>query len=206
VTIFNPEVQKAAVETMERIIGVIPTSTKGGTAMALSPHEYDAFKRGMHLQGKCWCQDEGGERKNHTLTEVMVINKATLAHMEEVVAAAEAVGGVKRVQFPAGAKRSSLGLPYHLICPNSLRRLAKILDHGAREYGERNWEKGMPMEDVLNHAIDHILTAIEEWNLGPDAWNEAGEDHLGHAFCNLMFAMHLTGCKKPHTLTKEEEP
>ena len=53
---------------------------------------------------------------------------------------------------------------------------------GAAKYGARNWLKGIPASDLINHAIRHIYL----W-LGGDM----SEDHLAHAAWNLLAVMHF---------------
>lgn len=52
---------------------------------------------------------------------------------------------------------------------------------GQDKYGDYNWEKGMPADDLINHAIRHLLLAIDEDN---------SEAHFAHASWNLMAAIH----------------
>lgn len=109
-----------------------------------------------------------------------------------------------RTKFKTGAVRSNdrVGERYDLITPIGLRRLAETYAEGSQKYGDFNWEKGMPVSDILNHAISHIFTFLS---------GDRSEDHLGHATWNLMAAMHSQecwpdlnkslrqpGCKAPH--------
>ncbi len=57
---------------------------------------------------------------------------------------------------------------------------------GAVKYGARNWLKGIPASDLINHAIRHIYL----W-LGGDM----SEDHLAHAVWNLLAVMHFEDTK-----------
>jgi hypothetical protein len=50
-----------------------------------------------------------------------------------------------------------------------------------QKFGYCNWENGMPVTDLLNHAIAHIYNF-----LGGDR----SEDHLAHATWNLLGAVH----------------
>ena len=63
-----------------------------------------------------------------------------------------------------------------------LKAMAKTMAEGAIKYGESNWQKGMPIEDCLNHAIRHQYLWLE---------GDRSEDHLAHAACNLMMAIHF---------------
>lgn len=89
--------------------------------------------------------------------------------------------GIKR--FSTGAIRSSdrEGQRYDLISPIGMRRLAETYAEGGVKYGDFNWERGMPISEMLNHAIAHIYS----YEAG-----DRSEDHLAHAAWNLFGAMH----------------
>ena len=70
---------------------------------------------------------------------------------------------------------------YDLISPIGLEALARTYAEGAAKRGRNNWENGMPVNDLLNHAIAHIYKF-----LGGDR----SEDHLGHATWNVIGAIH----------------
>lgn len=90
--------------------------------------------------------------------------------------------GVTR--FPSGAVRSgeASGVRYDLISPIGLRRLAETYKEGSVKYGDHNWQKGLPVSDILNHTIRHVYLY-----LGGDR----SEDHLAHAAWGLFAAMHF---------------
>ena len=71
---------------------------------------------------------------------------------------------------------------YDLITPIGLRRIAETYAEGAVKYSPRNWEKGIPASNLINHAMKHI----EQWRAG-----DTSEDHLAHAVWNLMATMHF---------------
>lgn len=89
------------------------------------------------------------------------------------------------IQFSTGAVRSSdkAGVRYDLITPIGLRRIAETYKEGYDKYGAFNWERGMPISDILNHAIAHIYQFL--------SGVESGEDDLAHAAWNLLAAMHI---------------
>lgn len=80
--------------------------------------------------------------------------------------------------------------------------VAKAYQEGASRYGNWNWERGMPADSILNHAVRHIFLAIR---------GDTDEDHCGHAGWGLLAAYHslklwphlnagkfrLPGCKPP---------
>lgn len=88
-------------------------------------------------------------------------------------------------QFETGAVRSSdkANVRYDLISPIGMRRLAETMEEGRQKYGYFNWERGMPIGDILNHAIAHIYAYL--------AGEPTGEDDLAHAAWNLFAAMHM---------------
>lgn len=88
-----------------------------------------------------------------------------------------------RHEYNTGAVRSGdcKDVRYDLISPIGLRALAQTYAEGAEKFGVCNWENGMPVTDLLNHAIAHVYKF-----LGGDR----SEDHLGHAAWNIIGAIH----------------
>lgn len=61
--------------------------------------------------------------------------------------------------------------------PTMLLEVAKHMEEGAKKYGERNWEKGLPVDCYIDSAVRHYL----KWRRGDD-----DEPH-DRAFCwNVM--------------------
>lgn len=88
-----------------------------------------------------------------------------------------------RHEYETGAVRSADcdDIRYDLITPIGLRALARTCAEGAEKFGASNWEKGMPVTDLLNHAIAHIYNFLA---------GDRSEDHLGHAAWNVLGAIH----------------
>lgn len=113
--------------------------------------------------------------------------------------------GIPLKQFDTGAVRGTDAdcERWDLITPVGLRRVAITYAEGAKKYGARNWLKGIPASDLINHAIRHIYM----W-LGGDM----SEDHLAHAAWNLLAVMHFEDTKPdmidcgPTTATAAEVP
>lgn len=84
--------------------------------------------------------------------------------------------------FASGAVRSSDAdnERFDLVSHVGIRRLAETCAEGAKKYTPHNWRKGMPMSEMLNHAIRHLYLY-----LGGDR----SEDHLAHAAWNLFATM-----------------
>lgn len=66
--------------------------------------------------------------------------------------------GSDKVTHPSGATRmNDIGpVRYDLISPFGEERLAALYGKGAETHGERNWEQGMPISDVINRMKRHI--------------------------------------------------
>lgn len=67
-----------------------------------------------------------------------------------------------------------------LLPAAAVLRLSKHFEAGAIKYGERNWEKGIPINSFIDSAMRHILKYILGYT---------DEDHLCAAAWNLMCAM-----------------
>jgi hypothetical protein len=89
----------------------------------------------------------------------------------------------KREEFPTGSVRDTREGKgrFDLISPIALRRLAEHYERGARKYGERNWEKGQPLDRYIDSALRHI----NAFQVGDRA-----EDHLIAAAWNLFAHVH----------------
>jgi hypothetical protein len=78
-----------------------------------------------------------------------------------------------------GAKQSAAPYRFDLIDGPALFDLAAILSTGAEKYGIDNW-RGLPTRDHVNHALMHLYAYLA---------GDGQDNHLGHAFCRLMFAV-----------------
>jgi hypothetical protein len=88
-----------------------------------------------------------------------------------------------RHHFDTGAVRSADvdEERWDLISPIGLRALARTYAEGARKFGANNWENGMPVTDLLNHALAHVYKFLA---------GDRAEDHLPHAAWNILGAIH----------------
>lgn len=87
------------------------------------------------------------------------------------------------VRYVTGAVRSSdaEATRYDLITPIGLAAVAAACAEGAQRYGDFNWEKGSPANDLINHGLRHIYMFLS---------GNRDEDHLGHAAWNILGAIH----------------
>jgi len=84
--------------------------------------------------------------------------------------------------YGTGAQRSHIEERWSLLPMDSLMAAARVMAKGAERHGDNNWRKGIPVEDVLDHAMNHIAKYL----LG-----DRSEEHLAHALCNLCMAVHF---------------
>ncbi|MFN3323407.1 MAG: dATP/dGTP diphosphohydrolase domain-containing protein [Bryobacteraceae bacterium] len=89
-----------------------------------------------------------------------------------------------RREFPTGAVRDMASDKERpdLISPFALRRVGRWLGMGAKKYGERNWEKGMPLSVFYASLIRHAL----KWAMG---WRD--EDHMAAVIFNAQAIIHF---------------
>lgn len=73
--------------------------------------------------------------------------------------------------------------PYHLLPPELLDGVAKVLDFGAQKYSERNWERGMDWSRCFSALQRHSWA----WWGGEDLDPETGMSHLWHMGCCIAF-------------------
>lgn len=87
-----------------------------------------------------------------------------------------------RVLSETGAARQNKAMKgrFDLIPTEALRRLALHYEGGAKAYGDRNWEKGLPLSSFYNSGQRHLLA----WASG-----EGTEDHLAAVMWNAAGAM-----------------
>lgn len=87
-------------------------------------------------------------------------------------------------RFETGAIRNSEeDFPrYDLLSPIALEKLAKVAALGAKKYGEANWLKGIPIRNLINHAINHLFKFLRR---------DDSEDHLAHSLWNIHAAIHI---------------
>lgn len=87
----------------------------------------------------------------------------------------------ERTEFETGARRdlqTGKGR-FDLIPMQTLRALAIHYEKGCLKYGDRNWERGIPIHTFLNSAMRHLAQVIDGKN---------DENHLIASIWNLFCA------------------
>ena len=90
-----------------------------------------------------------------------------------------------------GIKHDAEKLKLELLPYDALLEVAKVYNHGAAKYGNRNWEAGMQWSRFFAAAMRHLWA----WFTGENKDPESGLSHLVHAaFCILaLVAYELRG-------------
>jgi hypothetical protein len=76
---------------------------------------------------------------------------------------------------------------YDLIPGEPIRRLAGVYERGAKNHGDRNWEKGIPFSRCLDSALRHLNQYAEIKRMGL----EMDEDHAAQCMWNICALMHF---------------
>lgn len=63
----------------------------------------------------------------------------------------------------------------------ALLRISHHMEDSLSNYPERNWEKGMPMHNMLDSAMRHLFKYMD---------GQIDEDHLAAAATNILMAMY----------------
>lgn len=111
----------------------------------------------------------------------------------------ESTNQLKIEKFETGAIREHKDAKSRpdLISPYFLERLGFVLAHGARLYGERNWEKGIPdvscEASLERHRLGYIMSKLSGVT---ETIGKPEDDHLGQMAFNLMALIHNEEVRK----------
>lgn len=85
----------------------------------------------------------------------------------------------KREEYDTGARRdirTEKGR-YDLLPSFAIPRLAGVYERGAEKYGDRNYEKGIPLSRYLDSGLRHLFQVIS---------GATDEDHAAQAAWNIL--------------------
>lgn len=88
-------------------------------------------------------------------------------------------------QKPLVFKDDGTKLRMHLMPPEPVRQIVKVLEFGAKKYAANAWRDGIAWNRILDAAERHIA----KWKEGDTYDDESGLNHLAHAACNLVFLL-----------------
>ena len=86
-------------------------------------------------------------------------------------------------QGEAGKKNDQEKLRVDLLPVDVMTAVAGVLTHGAKKYGDRNWEGGIKYGRIYGAILRHLFAF---WR-GEDKDPESGLQHIDHAMCEMMF-------------------
>jgi len=82
------------------------------------------------------------------------------------------------------AMRFNTGKPqWSLVHFKSLEPMIRVLEFGALKYAPKNWQKPMPLDQILESMQRHLASIFD----GEEVDSESGISHMGHIMCNAMF-------------------
>jgi hypothetical protein len=82
----------------------------------------------------------------------------------------------------SGAEREALGIPYLRLVPlEAMAAAAASFEYGANKYSPRNWEKGLPWQQM----IDSLKRHIDDFERGKD-YDDAEDGSGLHQVCMIM--------------------
>lgn len=84
-----------------------------------------------------------------------------------------------------GRKDDTGKLPLHLLPPDAVLEITKVLDFGQKKYSARNWEAGMSWSRPYAALLRHMFA----WWMGERSDPETGLSHLSHAGCCILFLL-----------------
>lgn len=97
----------------------------------------------------------------------------------------EAVGDPAKVYEAIGRKDDDGKAKWHLLPLEVLGDVVDVLAHGAKKYGERNWQNFG--DDARDRYYNALMRHLVAWHAGETNDRDSGLPHLAHALCNLLF-------------------
>ena len=86
-----------------------------------------------------------------------------------------------------GGVKHDTGKPgLHLLPPEALEEIAKVLDFGSRKYDSWNWAQGFKWSRLYGSTLRHLFAHMRGENKDP----ETGLSHLAHVGCNVLFLIY----------------
>lgn len=84
-----------------------------------------------------------------------------------------------------GSRFNQGKLRWSLVHFKSLEPLVRVLEFGAKKYGDYNWQKGLDRKEILESMMRHMTDLMD----GNEYDEESKIHHIGHILCNGMFYM-----------------
>lgn len=110
-------------------------------------------------------------------------------------------GPPKDAVLVQGAKLDEGKVGVHLLPPDPLIQIARVLDFGAKKYAPYNWTKGIKYSRVYGALMRHMWA----WWKGQDTDSETSISHLAHAGCCLLFLLQYEITRREYDDRPKEE-
>lgn len=95
---------------------------------------------------------------------------------------------------PQKALRYNEGkLHWSMIDFKSLEGMVRVLEMGTKKYSKDNWKLGMPVTEVCESLMRHLLAFMS----GETTDQESGCSHMSHVMVNAMFVEYIMR-ERPH--------
>ncbi len=91
-------------------------------------------------------------------------------------------GALERNEFGAARESNKGRGRFDLFPYEAMEALAVWYEQGGEKYGDRNWEKGLDIDDTLNRMTRHAIKACNGWT---------DEDHLSAVMWNAAAVITL---------------
>lgn len=88
---------------------------------------------------------------------------------------------------PGGANRAPVAADYSQLSHVALHLMAETQAEGNKRYGVGNWQKGIPLSNLLSHAMEHLMKLQN----GDTSDGTTLRQHFGHALWNIEKAAHF---------------
>ena len=86
-----------------------------------------------------------------------------------------------------GVKHDDGKSPWSLLPYDAIESVVQVLQYGQKEYGARNWERGMAWSRLHGAINRHINREWWQKRAGLDP--ESGLPHLAHGVCGALFLL-----------------
>jgi hypothetical protein len=118
----------------------------------------------------------------HVLDRVFEAIDSTAGFEQFAELLGQAMAGLSIHMLGERASRHSGRRTYDSIQRGAVDRLGETFAEDAKKYGAFNWRKGLPLRNLLSHAIGHIYLLAD---------GNTSENHLGHFLWNCAVAIYM---------------
>lgn len=98
-----------------------------------------------------------------------------------------------------GLKYDDDKLAWHLLPIEGAEELIKVMQFGAKKYGDYNWYLGIDHLRLFNAALRHLWAWFKREDIDP----ESGCSHLAHACCCVLMLTSMVKLKRGKDGRKE---